>query len=138
MKEKFKHLYIDIAHRVAECSTAKRLKVGAICVKNDRIISIGYNGQPSGWDNNCEDDNNTTLPTVIHAETNMIAKLAKTEGCGENSEVFLTHSPCLNCSLLIYQSGIKKVYYATKYRSEDGINFLIKCGIEVEQIQHKQ
>ncbi len=138
MKDKFKSLYIDIAHRVAECSSAKRLKVGAICVKNDRIISIGYNGQPAGWDNNCEDENNITLSTVIHAETNMIAKLAKTEGGGEGSEVFLTHSPCINCSLLLYQSGIKKIYYTTKYRNDDGLNFLIKCGLDVEQIEHKK
>ncbi len=134
MKEKFKQMYMDVALRIAESSTANRLKVGAICVKNDRIISIGYNGTPSGWDNTCEDENGNTKPEVIHAEMNMITKLARTEGGGENSEVFITHSPCLNCSLLLYQSGIKKVYYHTKYRSEDGITFLKKCGVEVEQI----
>ena len=134
MKDKFKHMYMDIAFRISECSTANRLKVGAICVKNDRIISIGYNGTPKGWDNNCEDDSGTTLPEVIHAEMNMITKLAKSDGGGENSDVFITHSPCLNCSLLLYQSGIKKVYYREEYRKQDGIEFLKKCGIEVEQI----
>ena len=134
MKEKFKQMYMDVAHRIAESSTANRLKVGAICVNSDRIISIGYNGTPSGWDNTCEDEFGNTKPEVIHAEMNMITKLAKSEGGGENSEVFITHSPCLNCSLLLYQSGIKKVYYHTKYRNEDGILFLKKCGVEVEQI----
>ncbi len=102
MKDKFIQMYLDIAHRIAESSTANRLKVGAICVKNDRIISIGYNGTPQGWDNSCEDENGNTKSEVIHAEMNMIAKLAKTEGGGQDSTVFLTHSPCINCSLLLF------------------------------------
>lgn len=138
MKDKFIHMYLDIAQRIAECSTAIRLKVGAICVKNDRIISIGYNGTPQGWDNICEDENGNTKSEVIHAEMNMIAKLAKTEGGGEDSTVFLTHSPCINCSLLLYQSGIKHIYYSNEYRKSDGIDFLKKCGVNVTKVNNKE
>ena len=144
MKEKHKQAFMDMAFRFAECSTATRLKVGALCIKDDRIISLGYNGMPASiqdengnpsiWDNICEDENNTTLPEVLHAELNMIAKIAKYGENSNNSTVFVTHSPCLECSKLLYQSGIKKVYYRHSYRKEDGINFLKKCKIEVEQI----
>ena len=134
MKEKLKFAYMDIAKRIAECSSAKRLKVGAICVKDDKIISLGYNGTPSGWDNKCEDENNITLQEVIHAEVNMITKLAKTDGGAEGSSVFVTHSPCIECAKMIYQAGINKVYYNEEYRNLNGIIFLEKCGIEIEKI----
>jgi dCMP deaminase len=129
----------------AELSHARRLHVGAIVVKDDRIISIGYNGMPAGWDNNCEneitieveDDYETILkskPEVLHAETNAIAKLAKSTESGANATMFITHSPCLDCAKLIFQSGISSVFYRESYRSEDGIQFLTKSGVIVEQV----
>ena len=142
MKLKFQKLYITIANTVATMSTARRLQVGAIVVKDDRVISMGYNGMPSGWDNNCEDtiqhsDDTVTLktkPEVLHAETNAIAKLAKSTESGANATMFITHSPCLDCAKLIFQSGISSVFYRDSYRSEDGIQFLTKSGVEVEQV----
>jgi len=128
----------------AGLSSARRLHVGAIIVKDDRIISIGYNGMPSGWDNNCEDeipditgDNEFTLktkPEVLHAETNAISKLARSNEAGDNSTMFCTHAPCLDCAKLIYQSGINSVYYRNSYRSEDGIQFLEKCNVKVNKV----
>jgi len=143
MKEKFKRAYMKTAHTFAELSHARRLKVGAIVIKDDRIISIGYNGMPAGWHNNCEDevrheDGRVTLqtrPQVLHAETNAIAKLAKSNECGLNATMFITHSPCLDCAKLIYQSGINAVFYQENYRSSDGIEFLKRSGITVEQLQ---
>ena len=142
MKQKFIKAYIDVAERFAQLSSAKRLQVGAIVVKDDRIISIGYNGMPSGWDNNCEyevtvedgDDFVTELktqPEVLHAESNAIAKLARSPESGEGASIFITHSPCIDCAKLIYQSGIATVYYKNKYRSTQGIDFLNKSGVEV-------
>ncbi len=126
------------AHIYAELSTARRLKVGALVVKDDRIVSIGYNGMPSGWDNNCEydleDGNIKTRPEVLHAETNALAKLARSTESGLDADLFVTHSPCLDCAKLIYQSGIKRVFYATAYRDNSGINFLKSSGIDVEQL----
>jgi dCMP deaminase len=146
MKTKLKLAYMETAETFAELSHARRLHVGAIIVKDDRIISIGYNGMPAGWDNNCEyevyeevgDDVETVLktrPEVLHAETNAIAKLAKSTESGLNASLFVTHSPCLDCAKLIYQSGIGSVYYRNAYRSEDGIQFLKQSGIKVEQIE---
>jgi len=131
------------AETFAELSHARRLHVGAIIVKDDRIISIGYNGMPAGWDNDCEDviqhsDDTTSLktkPEVLHAETNAIAKLAKSTESGFNATMFITHAPCLDCAKLIYQSGINSVFYRDAYRSEDGITFLKASGITVEQIE---
>ncbi|MEY4334218.1 MAG: tRNA-specific adenosine deaminase [Bacteroidota bacterium] len=143
MKEKLIKAYMKTAQTFAECSTARRLHVGAIVVKDDRIISIGYNGMPSGWDNNCEDELKwpngdikflETKPEVLHAESNAISKLARSSESGEGSTMFITHSPCLACSKLIYQSGIKKVYFGQAYRDSSGIEFLAKCKIDVEQI----
>jgi dCMP deaminase len=139
MKEKFINLYMDWAKRVAECSYAKRLQVGAVIVKDDCVISYGYNGMPSGWDNNCEDvvwhsNGERTLktkPEVLHAESNAIAKLAKSNNSGVGSSIFITHSPCIECAKLIYQSGISTVYYDGDYRSDDGIKFLLRSGVEV-------
>ena len=142
MKQKYIDAHMKVAETYANLSTAVKLKVGAIVVKEDRIISIGYNGMPSGWSNECEDNfgldlkGNPTLvtkPEVLHAETNAIAKLARSSESGLDATMFITHAPCLNCAKLIYQSGISKVYYRNSYRESTGIEFLLKGGIEVEQ-----
>jgi dCMP deaminase len=150
MKEKFVNAYMDVAERFAELSSARRLHVGAIVVKDDRIISIGYNGMPAGWDNNCENEtvesysgyegaiHRTVLktkPEVLHAETNAIAKLAKSTESGDGAVLFVTHSPCLDCAKLIFQSGIRSVFYRDSYRSTDGTTFLEKSGVEVTQVK---
>ncbi len=170
MKTKLKEAYMKTAETFAELSHARRLHVGAIIVKDDRIISIGYNGMPAGWDNNCEDkewmDRDAggwlnpdeiyerwplveynedaeeeyryrlkTKPEVLHAETNAIAKLAKSTESGLDATMFITHAPCLDCAKLIFQSGIRSVFYRDSYRSEDGISFLKQSGINVEQIE---
>ena len=131
---------MDVAERTSQLSYALRLKVGAIIVKDDRIISIGYNGMPSGWDNNCEFEYKNpqtkiselvTRPEVLHAESNAIAKLAKSNESGMGAILFITHAPCLDCAKLIYQSGINNVLYRNTYRSDDGINFLNKSGVNV-------
>jgi dCMP deaminase len=152
VKQKFIDAYMKTAEVFAELSSARRLHVGAIIVKDDRIISIGYNGMPSGWDNNCEDGypispwkeehekelNATytlkTKPEVLHAETNAIAKLAKSTESGANATLFITHAPCLDCAKLVYQSGINNVFYRNSYRSDDGIRFLEKAGVQVTQV----
>lgn len=143
MKPKFIKLYHNIAGQVAGLSSARRLQVGAIIVKDDRIISIGYNGMPAGWDNNCEYEQRNlqdgslelkTRPEVLHAETNAIAKLAKSNDSGDGADLFITHSPCLDCAKLIYQSGINRVYFGQHYRDDHGIRFLKQSGIEVIQI----
>ena len=133
MKEKHIIAYLKTAQVFADCSTAQRLHVGAICVKDDKIISIGYNGTPSGWSNLCEDESGRTLPHVIHAEANCIMKLAKTSGQADGSIMFCTHSPCVECAKLIAGSGISKVYYIEAYRSLDGINLLKQMNVDVEQ-----
>ncbi len=137
MKEKFKHLYMEIAGSVSKLSSAKRLQVGAIVVKDDRVISMGYNGTPSGWDNTCEeivDGVLVTKPEVLHAEMNALAKLAKSSESGDNSSLFVTHAPCMNCAKLIYQAGIKNVYYKQDYRDTSGKDFLKKLGVYVEEV----
>jgi dCMP deaminase len=148
MKEKLKQAYMKTAETFADLSHARRLHVGAIVVKDDRIISIGYNGMPAGWDNNCEDeiwppyhgDEPTlkTKPEVLHAETNAIAKLAKSNESGLGATMFITHAPCLDCAKLIYQSGIGSVLYRNAYRDTSGIEFLKKSGIEVENITEEK
>jgi len=137
---------MDTAERFASLSTAVRLQVGTIVVKDNRIISIGYNGMPAGWDNTCEDEideelsNGTTsykLRTkaeVIHAEANAISKLARSGEAGLGADIYITHAPCVECAKLIYGTGISRVYYKTKYKSDDGIEFLKSCGIEVENL----
>ena len=143
MKQKFINAYMDVAYRFAQLSSAKRLKVGAIIVKDDRIISIGYNGMPSGWTNECENNfgldfnGNITLVTkdeVIHAEANAIAKLAKCTESGDGSSMFLTHAPCIHCAKQIYTAGIKTVYFGSAYRDDVGLTFLKKCDILVHQV----
>ncbi len=131
MKQKFIQAYMDVAERFAQLSSAKRLQVGAIVVKDDRIISIGYNGMPTGWDNCCEDSDNKSKAEVLHAESNAIAKLAKSSESGLGATLFVTHSPCIECAKLIYQGGISTVYYKNNYRSNDGINFLTKSKVRV-------
>lgn len=141
MKEKYIRLYIDLATRIAELSYARRLKVGAVIVNDDTFV-YGYNGMPSGWDNNCEDTiwHSTgertlkTKPEVLHAESNAISKLAKSVVNGKGANIFITHSPCLECSKLIYQTGITKVFYKTQYRDDTGLEFLKKSGIEVVKL----
>jgi len=134
MKNKFLFAYMDVAERFAQLSHAHRLQVGAIVVKDDRIISIGYNGMPSGWDNECEDENNKTKPQVLHAESNAITKLAKSHESGDKSTMFCTHSPCIECAKLIFQTGINTLYYRSDYRSTEGIDFLKASGVTVEKL----
>jgi len=143
MKDKFVFAYMDVAERFAKLSSAKRLQVGAIIVKDDRIISIGYNGMPAGWPNECEDvievheDGGIvtkTKPEVIHAEANAIAKLAKGTESGNESTMFLTHAPCIDCAKQIYTAGIKKVFYRNSYRDSKGTDFLERCNVEVEKV----
>lgn len=123
-----------VAEVYASLSSAKRLQVGSVIVKNNTIIGIGYNGMPSGWDNECEDSSFITKPEVIHAESNAIAKVTKSTNSSEDADMFITHAPCMDCAKLIHQSGIKSVYYRNQYRSDDGINFLKKCGVNVKKI----
>ena len=164
MKKPLKEAYMKTAEVFAELSYARRLHVGAIIVKDDRIISIGYNGMPSGWENDCEnkvymsgdaggwldvediekrwpleDDvgryNWKSKPEVLHAETNAIAKLAKSTESGANATIFITHSPCLDCAKLIYQAGITHVFYRNDYRTSAGIDFLKNSKVSVEKLE---
>jgi dCMP deaminase len=133
---------MDTAERFAQLSSAKRLKVGAVVVKDNRIISIGYNGMPAGWTNECENvvqlsDDTVVLKTkdeVIHAEANAILKLARDGESGNGSTLFCTHAPCIHCAKLVHGAGIDTVYYRDAYRDEDGINFLNNCKINVKKI----
>ena len=168
MKKKFVDLYMDFAKRVAQLSYARRLQVGAVIVKDDTVISYGYNGTPAGWDNDCEDkvwDRGAggwlspeeieeqypyegyhhgaesvvryklkTKPEVIHAESNAISKLAKSPNSGLGADIFITHAPCMECAKLVYQSGIRRVFYSENYRDDSGVKFLEKSGIEVTKI----
>ncbi len=172
MKQKYIDMYMDWAARAADLSHALRLQVGAVIVKEDRVISMGYNGMPAGWDNNCENkvwdkgaggwlspeefdeqypfegwhdeaDRNVryglkTKPEVLHAETNAIAKLAKSTESGNGAVLFVTHMPCLDCAKLIFQSGICSVFYRDSYRNTDGVTFLEQSGITVTQIQKEK
>ena len=162
MKTKLKQAYMKTAETFAELSHARRLHVGAIVVKDDRIISIGYNGMPAGWDNDCEDkvwlnpdakfqqatidehypfaDDEgrryglKTKPEVLHAESNCISKLARSNESGLDGDLFVTHAPCLDCAKLIYQTGIKRVFYRTAYRDSSGVDFLKASKVGVEQL----
>jgi dCMP deaminase len=143
MKQKWIDAFMDTADRFAQLSSSRRLHVGAVVVKENRIISIGYNGTPAGWDNNCENEfgldfnGNPTLVTkdeVIHAEANAISKLARSNDSGLGSAMFITHAPCVDCAKLIYGAGINTVYYRNSYRDTSGLDFLIKCDIGVEQV----
>jgi dCMP deaminase len=157
MKKKFIELYMDWATRLSKLSHAERLKVGAVIVKDDTVISYGYNGMPAGWDNDCENRvyanewtidaaewqykdetgkpyNLKTKPEVLHAESNAISKLARSSNSGAGADIFITHSPCLECAKLIYQSGISRVYYCQDYRDRSGVDFLLSSRIPVEKI----
>ena len=175
MKQKFTELYMDWAKRCAELSHAKRLHVRAVIVKDDTVISYGYNGMPAGWDNDCEyknydisrdfngnyfpdpenlypfeetvvvaNDNESfettmryglkTKPEVLHAESNAIAKLAKSNNSGLGADLFVTHMPCLECAKLIYQSGISRVWYGENYRDDAGVKFLRTSGVQVKEL----
>ena len=167
MKQKYIDYYMDVAERTGKLSHAIRRQVGAVIVKDNRILSYGYNGMPAGWDNNCEDkewcsaggwlspeeietgwphkgtylDANgneiegryrlKTKPEVLHAESNAIAKLAKSNDSGDGADIFITHAPCMECAKLILQSGIRRVFYGSQYRDDSGINFLQRSGIDV-------
>jgi dCMP deaminase len=135
------------AFNYAECSTAERLKVGCVLVKDDRIISIGYNGMPSGWSNECEilsffaEDGKqlpsqvlATKPEVLHAEENAITKLARSNESGEGATAFITHAPCMSCAKLLHGSGIIEVFYANWYRDNSGLDFLKKCKIGIDKL----
>lgn len=130
--------YLRMARIWAENSYCERRKVGALVVKDKMIISDGYNGTPSGFENVCEDENNLTKPYVLHAEANAITKLARSSNNSDGSTLYVTAAPCIECSKLIIQAGIKRVVYAEKYRLEDGINLLRKAGIEVIYINQDE
>jgi dCMP deaminase len=148
MKKKHIDAHMKVAETYAQLSSAKRLQVGAVIVKNDTIIGVGYNGMPSGWTNDCEEviseqadfesgkitQQTVTKPEVIHAESNAICKVTKSTNSSENADMFITHAPCLQCAKLIYQSGIRKVFYRNIYRNDDGVDFLKKCGVEIEKV----
>ena len=170
MKEKFIDAHMKAAKVYAQLSSAKRLQVGCVVVKDNTIIGIGYNGMPAGWDNNCENvewcnaggwlsaeeiiegwpyegtyldaDGNEmqgryrlkTKPEVLHAETNAIAKIARSTNSSDGAALFVTHAPCLDCAKIIHQAGINSVYYRNTYRSTDGIDFLEKCNINVKKV----
>lgn len=163
---------MDWAKRCSKLSHAQRLQVGAVIVKDDSVISYGYNGMPAGWNNDCEDreymDRDAggwlspdeieaqwpfaewsdtdqaftkryrlkTKQEVLHAESNAIAKLAKSANSGKDADIFITHSPCIDCAKLIHQSGIRKVFYSYDYRDDKGIDFLKKSGIDVEKVEN--
>lgn len=123
--------YLRMARIWAENSYCKRRQVGALVVKNKMIISDGYNGTPSGFENVCEDGSNVTFPYVLHAEANAITKLARSSNNSDGATLYVTASPCIECSKLIIQAGIKRVVYGEQYRLEDGINLLRRAGIEL-------
>lgn len=155
---KFVEYYMGLADNTAKLSSAKRLQVGCVIVRDQHILATGYNGTPTGWDNNCEDLEITyderdthssgdwkydeqikqwtrlkTRSEVLHAESNGLMKIARSTESSFGATLFSTHAPCMECSKLIYQAGIRKVYYRDAYRSTEGIDFLTKGGIEVEQ-----
>tara|TARA_A100001037_G_scaffold290408_1_gene303231 strand:+ start:15652 stop:16098 length:447 start_codon:yes stop_codon:yes gene_type:complete len=136
-----KNVYMKVAYEFAKCSYAVRRQVGAVIVKNKRIISFGYNGTPNKFDNCCEHSNEdgtlSTIKEVLHAESNAITKVAKSTMSCEGAKLFTTTAPCFDCSKLIIQSGIKKVYYSEIYRDMSGIELLKKANIQVEHIDPK-
>ena len=132
--EKFDARYLEMAEVWARNSYCKRRQVGALIVKDRMIISDGYNGTPSGFENVCEDENGVTKPYVLHAEANAITKVAKSGNSSEGATLYVTASPCLECSKLIIQSGIKRVVYRDEYRLTDGIDLLRRAGIVVEKV----
>ena len=163
MKSRMVDYYMRIAEQTAQLSRARRLQVGCVIVKNDNIISFGWNGTPPGWDNDCEyrdycvsrdftgnyfpgtadeypfeDDRGRyrlkTRPEVIHAEANALMKLCRTHESSQKADLFLTHAPCIDCAKLIASSGINSVYYRSQYRNQDGIDFLARSQIDCQQV----
>lgn len=171
MKEKYIDAHMKVAEVYASLSSAKRLQVGCVVVKDNTIIGIGYNGMPSGWTNECEDKDYMshdaggwlnpdeieeqwpfteeehgpyyeytrryrlkTKVEVLHAESNALAKIARSTNSSEGAAAFVTHAPCIHCAKMLYQAGINSVYYRNAYRDEDGIDFLKQCGVEVEKV----
>ncbi len=145
LPNKFADAHMKAAEVYSQLSSARRLQVGCVVVKDNTIIGIGYNGMPSGWDNNCEEEiiieedekfikGLKTKPEVLHAETNALAKIARSTNSSDGASMFITHAPCLDCAKLVYQSGIKSVYYRNSYKNTDGIDFLNKCNVEVTMI----
>jgi dCMP deaminase len=131
---KFDRRYLEMAAVWAKNSYCKRRQVGAILVKNNMIISDGFNGTPSGFENICEDENGSTKPYVLHAEANAITKVARSNNSSEGSTLYITSSPCLECAKLVIQAGIKRVVFSDNYRISDGIELLKRANIEVVQI----
>jgi len=131
---KFDERYMEMAHVWAKNSYCKRRQVGALLVRDRMIISDGYNGTPSGFENVCEDENGITKPYVLHAEANAISKVAKSGNSAEGATLYVTASPCIECSKLIIQAGIKRVVYHDEYRLTDGVDLLRRAGIEIEQV----
>ena len=153
MKPKFLNAHMKAVEVYSQLSSARRLQVGCVVVKDNTIIGIGYNGMPSGWNNDCEkrsytnidpkwqyldEDGSTyslvTRPEVLHAESNALAKVARSTNSSEGASVFVTHAPCLDCAKMMYQAGINSVYYRSSYRDTSGVDFLKECNIEVKQI----
>ena len=130
--------YIRMATIWAENSYCRRRQVGALIVKDKMIISDGYNGTPSGFENICEDENNVTKPYVLHAEANAITKIARSNNSSEGATMYVTASPCIECAKLIIQAGICRVVYSEKYRLEDGLDLLRKANIEVVYVNSKE
>lgn len=131
---KFDHSYLEMARVWAKNSYCKRRQVGALLVKDKMIISDGYNGTPSGFENVCEDDNDRTKPYVLHAEANAITKVAKSSNSSQDATLYVTAAPCIECAKLIIQAGIKRVVYTDDYRLDEGIDLLKRAGIEVEKM----
>ena len=137
-QRKFDQRYLEMARIWAQNSYCQRRQVGALVVKSGMIISDGYNGTPSGFENICEDDNGVTKPYVLHAEANAITKLARSSNNSDGATIYITASPCIECAKLIIQSGIKRVVYGEKYRLTDGIELLERAGIEVEYLGNEK
>jgi dCMP deaminase len=154
MKQKYVQFYMNVALQAASLSHARKLKVGAVVVNDDTFV-FGYNGMPSGWGNNCEHELtelrseygegtrlfNTgelkTRPEVLHAESNAISKLARSVVNGKDAVIFVTHAPCMDCAKLIYQSGIRELYYLNDYRSTAGLDFLAQCGVQITRVEEQ-
>jgi dCMP deaminase len=140
MKKKFIDYFMGIADLTSKLSYAKRLHVGAVIVKGNQIIGTGYNGMPTGWENNCEltleDGTLKTKPEVLHAESNAIAKVSRSTESSEGATLFCTHAPCIDCAKLIYQAGISTVYYREQYRDDSGLRFLSQGNVNVHQFTY--
>ena len=135
---KFDDKYLRMARIWASNSYCRRRQVGALIVKDNMIISDGYNGTPAGFENVCEDENGVTKPYVLHAEANAITKIARSGNSAEGATLYVTASPCVECSKLIIQSGIKRVVYSEEYRLDDGVRLLKRAGVEVEKLEEAE